>query len=107
MTFLNNLTTPNAKSAHNMSLFGQKKILVQEFVNPHDFHFQSIQVIYWEKIIIIYKLYAFYIQVLETSGIKAQENEKWNSGDTWFPGTNSKCSFLDQKFFKHFSKMLK
>ena len=27
-----------------------------------------------------------HIQVLETSGVKAQEDEKWHSGDTWFPG---------------------
>ena len=44
VTFLNNMTTPNAKSAHNMNIFGQENILVQEFVNPHDYHFQSIQV---------------------------------------------------------------
>ena len=44
VTFLNNMTTPNAKSAHNMNLFGHENILVQEFVNPHDYHFQSIQV---------------------------------------------------------------
>ena len=98
VTFLNNMTTPNAKSAHNMNIFGQENILVQEFVNPHDYHFQSIQVKnYYLLLFLLMKNNHYYdyehfmykylhIQVLETSGVKAQENEKWHSGDTWFPG---------------------
>ena len=43
-TFLNNLITPHAKSVRYLDLFGQKNVAVQEFVNPHDFHFHSIQV---------------------------------------------------------------
>ena len=44
VSFLNNMSTPHAKSSHKINLFGQENILVQEFVNPHDYHFQSIQV---------------------------------------------------------------
>ena len=42
--FLNHLVTPHAKSVRNLDLFGQENVTVQEFVNPHDFHFHSIQV---------------------------------------------------------------
>ena len=43
-TFLNDLVTPHAKSVRYLDLFGQKNLTVQEFVNPHDFHFHSVQV---------------------------------------------------------------
>ena len=43
-TFLNDLITPHAESVRYLDLFGQKNVAVQEFVNPHDFHFHSIQV---------------------------------------------------------------
>ena len=44
VTFLNDLKTPHAKSIRRLDLFGEKNVTVQEFVNPHDFHFHSIQV---------------------------------------------------------------
>ena len=43
-TFLNDLITPHAHSVRSLDLFGQKNVTVQEFVNPHNFHFHSIQV---------------------------------------------------------------
>ena len=43
--FLNDLVTPNAKSIRSIDIFGMKNLTVQEFVNPHNFHFHSIQVI--------------------------------------------------------------
>ena len=43
--FLNDLISPFAKSVHKMQLFGSENVTVQEFVNPHDYHFHSFQVI--------------------------------------------------------------
>ena len=44
--FLNDLISPFAKSVHKMQLFGSENVTVQEFVNPHDYHFHSVQVFF-------------------------------------------------------------
>jgi hypothetical protein len=41
---MNEITTPHAESIHKMHLFGQENVTVQEFVNPHGYHFHSINV---------------------------------------------------------------
>ena len=42
--FLNDLASPYAKSVHKLQLFGSDNVTVQEFVNPHNHHFHSVQV---------------------------------------------------------------
>ena len=42
--FLNDLKSPYSKNTHILNMFGQENITIQEFVNPHDFHFHSIHV---------------------------------------------------------------
>ena len=42
--FLNDLLSPYAKSVHKLQLFGSDNVTVQEFVNPHNHHFHSVQV---------------------------------------------------------------
>jgi DNA-directed RNA polymerase subunit RPC12/RpoP len=42
--FLNDLVSPYAKSIHKLQLFGSDNVTIQEFVNPHNHHFHSVQV---------------------------------------------------------------
>ena len=51
--FLNNLISPYAKSVRTMSLFGMSNVTIQEFVNPHDFHFHSFQVRFCTSFILL------------------------------------------------------
>ena len=47
--FLNDLVSPYAKSVHKLQLFGSDNVTVQEFVNPHNHHFHSVQVRFLSK----------------------------------------------------------
>ena len=90
VTFLNNITTPHAKSVHNMSLFGEENILIQEFVNPHNYHFQSFQVSRWLSFR-NQRIYSWWFQLqVSDAFVKTDEKEEWNGGDTWFPGNIEK-----------------
>ena len=58
--------SPFAKSIHQIDIMGLKNVTVQEFVNPHDFHFHSIHV--------------------DQAAMEGESNSNFTGGDTWFPG---------------------
>jgi len=71
--FLNDLVSPYAKSVHKLQLFGSDNVTVQEFVNPHNHHFHSVQV--------------------TSADMTSLDQDEFIGGDTWFPGFSWKVGY--------------